>query len=107
MARPFDLITFDFDGVLLHNNYNALFLDGCRTFGLTWPEECEVKLARFVHDYYGSGHARADLETHGQERFWSVATWRFLDMLAAEGNLETAATAITEHLQKAELIYHH
>ncbi|MDQ4076539.1 MAG: HAD family hydrolase [Chloroflexota bacterium] len=105
MARPFDLITFDFDGVLLHNNYQDLFLEQCRALGLSWPDDRERHLARFVHDYYGSGQSRADWEAHGEEGFWTVANQRFLDVLRAEGDLEAALAALRERMQELEIIY--
>ncbi len=107
MARAFDLITFDFDGVLLHNNYNELFLDHCRTLGLGWAPEQERVLARFIHDYFGSGRSRADMEAHGQEGFWAVAYLHFLETLGAEGDVAAAAASLAEAMQAAEGVYYH
>ena len=66
MERAFDLITFDFDGVLLHNNYSEYFLEKCRTLNLRWPVERERELTRFKHHYFGSGLVRRDREEHGE-----------------------------------------
>lgn len=107
MARPFDLITFDFDGVLLHNNYNDLFLDHSRTLGLAWEPQQERVLARFIHDYFGSGRSRTDFEAHGAEGFWAVAYAHFLETLGAQGDVAVAATALAEAMQAAEGVYYH
>lgn len=107
MARAFDLITFDFDGVLLHNNFNDLFLDCCRELGLTWAKEREAEVARFIHDYYGGGEAKNDYETHGREGFWPVANRRFLAALASEGDLDGVAQHLTAQLRDAEVLYFH
>ncbi len=107
MNRQFDLITFDFDGVLLHNDYNERFLEACRTLGLTWAEDAPRELARFVHDYFGSGSARTDLATHGREQFYHVANRLFLEKLAAEGELELAIPTLTRQLLEEEVGYHY
>jgi HAD superfamily hydrolase (TIGR01549 family) len=107
LARRFDLITFDFDGVLLHNNFHDLFLAQCREMGLQWLDGVERKLARYVHDYYGSGQSVADVRAHGMSGFWQVANRRFLEVLGVQEDCETHALALTEKLQAAEVIYFH
>ncbi len=105
MKRPFDLITFDFDGVLLHNDYTDSFFQTCRDVGLTWPRERESYLMRFIHDYFGNGQSRKDTEEYGRANFWLVANRRFLDALSATGNLEKAVIALTERLERMDVFY--
>ena len=105
MERPFDLITFDFDGVLLHNNYHDTFFQECRDLGLTWPREREGYLMRFIHDYFGNGQSRKDSEEYGSSNFWLVANRRFLHALCAKGNLERAVISLSERIKNAEVLY--
>lgn len=105
MERAFDLITFDFDGVLLHNNYSEHFLEKCRTLNLRWPVERERELTRFKHHYFGSGLSRSDREEHGNAHFWYVANRRFLEALAAEGEVEEAIVSLSESRTEREFIY--
>lgn len=104
MERPFDLITFDFDGVLLHNDYNDRYLEACRALGMTWPAQREAVLARFVHDYFGSGEATRVREAHG-ERFWEMTHRRFLEVLGVEGKGEELAPALAQAMREAEFIH--
>ncbi|MGB0385490.1 MAG: HAD family hydrolase [Ardenticatenaceae bacterium] len=105
MERPFDLITFDFDGVLLHNNYKDSFFQNCRELDLSWPSERESFLMRFIHDYFGNGQSSVDQEEYGRDNFWLVANRRFLDALLAKGDLDRAVMSLSERIMKAEVIY--
>jgi HAD superfamily hydrolase (TIGR01549 family) len=107
LARAYDLISFDFDGVLLHNNFHDLFLAHCREMGLQWMDGVERELARYTHDYYGSGQSVADIQAHGIAGFWQVANRRFLEVLGVQEDCEVHAVALTERLQAAEIIYFH
>lgn len=105
MERPYDLITFDFDGVLLHTNYNDLYLAQCRALGLEWEPGREARLARYVHDFFGSGEANRVRDTHGAELFWEVAHRRFLEVLAGEGEFDRLAPRLAEAMREAEIIH--
>jgi HAD superfamily hydrolase (TIGR01549 family) len=107
MPRPFDLITFDFDGVLLHNNYNELILDACRTLGLRWDPARERELVRFIHDYYGTGAALRDLTEHGREGFWAIANRRFTEALQAEGLTDEMIPQMIARIQQAEPLFYY
>ena len=99
MERPFDLITFDFDGVLLHNDHNERFLQHCHQLELRWPVEQERKLWRFIHDYFGSATIKEDYKKYGPNDFWFTANRRFLAALSAQGDLDRAAVSLTQRLQ--------
>ncbi|MBA3533020.1 MAG: HAD family hydrolase [Ardenticatenales bacterium] len=107
MTRPFDLITFDFDGVLLHNTYPEIFLETCRRLGFRWPQEAEARLARFVHNYYASGLADIDIETHGEAQFWVAANRRFLEALEVEEEIDAGLAGLSAEMQYVEAHYFH
>lgn len=107
MSRPFDLISFDFDGVLLHNNFNELILDACRALGLRWDAANEPRMIRFIHDYYGSGQADRERAEHGEERFWQIANRRFAEALGAEGLTDAMVPRMIERIRGAEPLFFH
>jgi HAD superfamily hydrolase (TIGR01549 family) len=104
VTRPFDLISFDFDGVLLHNNYLDLFIAACRDLGLRWPEGKEADMLRFVHDYYGGSLSWTDMQEHGMEGRRAAAGRRFLEALAVEGEWEHHIPTLIEQMQAAEIV---
>lgn len=107
MTRPFDLITFDFDGVLLHNNYLDLFLAACRDLGLGWPEGKETDMLRYVHDYYGGSVSWADGEIDDLVGRRTAASRRFLGVLAVEGEWEQHIPALMEQMQSADVVHYY
>jgi HAD superfamily hydrolase (TIGR01549 family) len=107
MPRPFDLITFDFDGVLLHSNFFDLYLAQCRAMGMQWAQENEAKLARFIHDYYAGSLYLSDMEAHGREKYFPVANRRFLKALGVEGEWDEQIPALTEQVRAAEVVYYY
>ncbi len=81
MARPFDLISFDFDGVILHNTFNDYYLNVLRDMNLTWEPADELALFRFFHDYWASDLSREESARYSRDEFWKVVNRRFLEKL--------------------------
>lgn len=81
MARPFDLISFDFDGVILHNTFNDYYLSVLRELNVTWDPVNELALFRFFHDYWASDLSRDEAALYPRDEFWKVVNRRFLDKL--------------------------
>jgi len=81
VARPFDLISFDFDGVILHNTFNDYYLGILRDLNITWDPANELTLFRFFHDYWASDLSRKESAQHSRDEFWKVVNRRFLEKL--------------------------
>lgn len=81
MARPFDLISFDFDGVILHNTFNDYYLSVLREMNVTWDPANELTLFRFFHDYWASDLSNQESARYSRDEFWKVANRRFLEKL--------------------------
>lgn len=109
MGRRYDLITFDFDGVLLHNDFNDRLVALARERGIPVTPERATELARFVHRYYGTGRSTRDIERYGWEGFWPVAVGYFLEVLAGRprATLIDLASELMPHLAPPNVRFFH
>jgi HAD superfamily hydrolase (TIGR01549 family) len=91
VARPFDLISFDFDGVILHNTFNDYYLNVLREMNITWDPVNELTLFRFFHNYWASDLSREEAAIYTRDDFWKVVNRRFLDKLGVPDSNATDA----------------
>lgn len=101
MARPFDLISFDFDGVILHNTFNDYYLDVLRELNITWEPANEVTLFRFFHDYWASDLSRQEAAQYSQGEFWKAVNRRFLEKLGIPTATDEALLRLVEAFGKS------
>jgi HAD superfamily hydrolase (TIGR01549 family) len=96
VARRFDLISFDFDGVILHNTFNEHYLNLLREMNLTWDPADELTLFRFFHDYWASDLSREEAAQHPRDEFWKVVNRRFLEKLKITSDTDEVLLRLVE-----------